>query len=223
MTDSDKTVEINEPKDKIKAFIKETVETIVIVVVLVVLIRSLLGEPRWIPSSSMEPTLQIGDNIIVEKVSYRFSKPERGDIIVFYPPDNALKRPLDPTLWGKFTRMIGFFTRDEAFIKRIIGTPGDRIEIVPDLGVFINGKLLDEPYQKEVFSGICTERMICGSYTVPENNYFMMGDNRNNSTDSRYWGVLPEERIVGRAVFRFWPLTRIGIIKDAEYKTDNPS
>jgi signal peptidase I len=217
MTNNDKTPEINTTQEKIKAFIKETVETVIIVVVLVVLIRSFVGEPRWIPSSSMEPGLQIGDNLIVEKISYRFSQPKRGDIIVFYPPDNV--QELDPTVWGKFTRMIGFFTKNEAFIKRIIGTPGDTIHVVPNRGVYINGDLLDEPYQKEVFSGICKSDMICGPYTVPTNTYFMMGDNRNNSTDSRYWGVLPKERIVGKAVFRFWPLTRIGIIKSAEYKT----
>lgn len=216
MTDDDKTMTIATPKEKIKGFIKETVETIVIVVVLVVIIRSLLGEPRWIPSSSMEPTLQIGDNLIVEKVTYRFEKPERGDIIVFYTPDSV--HELDNSLWGKFTRMIGFFTKDEAYIKRIIGTPGDKIEVVPNKGVYINGTFLDEPYQKEVFSGICKPDMICGPYTVPQDSYFMMGDNRNNSTDSRYWGVLPKERIVGKAIFRFWPLTRIGVIKSAEYK-----
>ncbi|HSA06512.1 MAG TPA: signal peptidase I [Candidatus Gastranaerophilales bacterium] len=205
--------EIKFDKDKIKAFIKESVETIVIVLVLVIAIRSLLGEPRWIPTSSMEPTLQIKDNLIVEKVSYRFSKPQRGDILVFYPPNHEL----DPTLLGKFGRMIGFFSKDEAYIKRVIGLPGDLIEVAPNEGVYINGTLVNEPYVKEVFNGTCDVFMICGPYKIPQGNYYMMGDNRNDSTDSRYWGTLPEKRIVGKAFVKFWPPTRMGLIKRPEY------
>lgn len=203
-------------KEKLKAFLKEAVETIVIVLVLVILIRSFIGEPRWIPSSSMEPTLQIGDNLIIEKISYRFSEPKRGDIIVFFPPH----KKLDPTLWGKFTRMIGFFSKDEAYIKRLIGVPGDEIKLVPNEGVYINGKLLDELYKKENFNGVCTPNMLCGPYVIPEGSYYMMGDNRNNSTDSRYWGTLPRNRIVGRASFRFWPLQRLNILKSPDYNLE---
>ena len=202
-------------KEKIKFLLKETVETIVTVLILVILIRSVLGEPRWIPSSSMEPNLQIGDNLIIEKVSYRFGEPQRGDIIVFYPPHHEL----DPSLWGKFARMIGFFSKDEAYIKRIIALPGEEVKVVPNEGVYINGELLDEPYQKEVYTGLCTEDMYCGPYVVPEHSYYMMGDNRNDSTDSRFWGVLPEKRIVGKAVFRFWPIYRVGVINKPEYNS----
>ncbi len=217
MENEKKPFKININKDKIKAFIKEAIETVLIVFVLVVVIRSFIGEPRWIPSSSMEPTLQIGDNLIIEKISYRFSEPQRGDVIVFYPPHQAL----DPSLIGKFGRMIGFFTKNEAYIKRIIGVPGDNIHVVPDAGVFINGKLIEEPYKKEVFTGQCDSTMLCGPYKIPENSYYMMGDNRNDSTDSRYWGTLPEKRIVGRAFFRFWPLNRIGPLKKTGYKLEN--
>lgn len=213
MYNKEKSFKMNIDKEKIKAFIKETIETVVIVFVLVVLIRSLIGEPRWIPSSSMEPTLQVGDNLIVEKISYRLSEPGRGDVVVFYPPHHAL----DPTLIGKFSRMIGFFSKDEAYIKRIIGLPGDEIEVVPDKGVYVNGELLEEPYKKEVFSGYCDSTMLCGPYIIPEGTYYMMGDNRNDSTDSRYWGTLPEKRIVGKAFFRFWPITRMGVIDSAKY------
>ncbi len=211
-----KLLEIKINKEKVKAFIKETVETLLIVFVLVVLIRSLIGEPRWIPSGSMEPTLQIGDNLIIEKISYRFSEPERGDIVVFYPPHQVL----DPSLLGKFSRMIGFFSKDEAYIKRIIALPGDTVEVVPNKGVYINGILIKESYKKAVFSGICDSTMLCGPYTVPEDSYYMMGDNRNDSTDSRYWGALPEERIVGKAFFRFWPLNRAGILKSGRYELE---
>jgi len=222
-------------QEKIKYFIKETVETVVIVLVLVVLIRAFIGEPRWIPSSSMEPTLQIKDNLIVEKVSRYFTKPHRGDILVFFPPQKDKK--LDPSLWGRFTRSIGFFSSDEAYIKRVIGLPGDEIRVVPNVGVYINDKLLKEPYIKEVFNGECRPDMYCGPLIIPQHSYYMMGDNRNDSTDSRYWGFLPqktkvadykkigskywesmpEERIVGRACFRFWPITRIGPLQRPKY------
>lgn len=222
-------------QEKIKFFIKETVETVVIVLVLVVLIRAFIGEPRWIPSSSMEPTLQIKDNLIVEKVSRYFTKPHRGDILVFFPPQKDKK--LDPSLWGRFTRSIGFFSSDEAYIKRVIGLPGDEIRVVPNVGVYINDKLLKEPYIKEVFNGECRPDMYCGPLIIPQHSYYMMGDNRNDSTDSRYWGFLPqktkvadyknigskywesmpEERIVGRACFRFWPITRIGPLQRPKY------
>lgn len=200
-------------KEKIIAFIKETVETVVIVVVLVVFIRGFVGEPRWIPSSSMEPTLQIKDNLFVEKVSRYYTKPHRGDILVFFPPQEELT----PSLWGKFTRAIGFFSKDEAYIKRVIGLPGDEVKVVPNEGVYINGKLLKEPYIKEVFNGFCTPDMYCGPLKVPAHKYYMMGDNRNDSTDSRYWGFMPEERIVGRACFRFWPIMRIGVLSRPKY------
>ena len=203
-------------QDKIKLFIKETLETIVIVLVLVILIRGFLGEPRWIPSSSMEDTLQIHDNLIVEKVSRYFGPPQRGDILVFFPPFEELS----PSLWCRFTRFVGFFTKEEAYIKRVIGIPGDTIQVVPYEGVYVNDVLLKEPYKKEVFDGFCAPEpeMHCGPIKIPEGEYYMMGDNRNDSTDSRYWGLMPKERIVGRACFRFWPLNRIGILTRPEYK-----
>lgn len=205
-------------KDKIKFFIKETLETVVIVLILVISIRGFLGEPRWIPSSSMEPTLQIKDNLIIEKVSRYFGTPQRGDILVFFPPQEKL----NPSLWGKFTRAVGFFGKEEAYIKRVIGLPGDKLLVMPGIGVYVNGELIDEPYKKEIFVGSCEPgpempEMYCGPLTVPENRYYMMGDNRNDSTDSKYWGFLPKERIVGRAYFRFWPLNRISVLKRPEY------
>ena len=207
-------------QEKIKLFIKETVETVVIVLVLVILIRGFLGEPRWIPSSSMEDTLQIHDNLIVEKVSRYLAPPQRGDILVFFPPHEEL----NPSLWGKFTRFVGFFAEEEAYIKRVIGLPGDTIQIVPYEGVYINDVLLNEPYKKEIFDGFCAPEpeMHCGPMTIPEGKYYMMGDNRNDSTDSRYWGLLPEERIVGRACFRFWPLNRVGILERPKYEKLEP-
>ncbi|OGI22050.1 MAG: signal peptidase I [Candidatus Melainabacteria bacterium RIFOXYA12_FULL_32_12] len=194
-------------------FTREILETVIVVLVLVILIRNFLGEPRWIPTASMKPTLIEGDRLIIEKVSTRFSKPQRGDIIVFYPPFEKL----DQSPWSKFTRLVGYFNSDTAYIKRIIGVPGDMINIKDGEGVYINGKPLNESYKRE-FSRIgCSPGMYCESVKVPKGNYFMMGDNRSNSQDSRFWGFLPEDRIIGKAYFRFWPINRVGLIEHPKY------
>lgn len=197
-------------KVKIKACLKETIETAVFVIVMVILIRFFIGEIRWIPSGSMKPTLLEGDRIFVEKFSHFYSAPKRGDIMVFYPPMVKLStRPL-----AVFERLTGFFCKDVAYIKRVIGEPGDKILIKPDkegkYSVYINGKSLKEPYILDDYDYVdCTEQMYCGPMTVPKDKYFMMGDNRGNSQDSRFWGFLPKDRFVGRAVFLFWPFTHM--------------
>lgn len=196
--------------EKYRPAIKETVETVVFVIVMVIIIRFFLGEIRWIPSGSMKPTLIEGDRIFVERFSRFYKTPERGDIMVFYPPAEPLKN----TPWKLFSRLTGFFCKDIAYIKRVIGMPGDKFEIkVDNTGkntVYINDKPLDEPYVRSPYEyPVCTEAMYCGPFVIPEHKYFMMGDNRGNSQDSRYWGFLDEKRFVGKAVFRFWPVTRI--------------
>jgi len=207
---------------KVKSFLREAVELVITVLVLVILIRNGLGEPRWIPSASMRPTLMEGDRLIIEKVSGFVSTPKRGDILVFYPPFEKL----DKSPWAQFTRLVGYFNNDTAYIKRVIGLPGDTIEIKSGYGVYVNGEFINEPYiQKFSFIG-CNKigGMYCGPMKVPANNYFMMGDNRDNSQDSRYWGFLPKDRVVGKAYFRFWPLDRIGLIEHPKYESlsNNP-
>ena len=130
--------------------------------------------------------------------------------MVFYPPMESLKQ--DPI--AIFERLTGFFCKDVAYIKRVVGLPGDKILINADeegkYSVFINGKKLDEKYIMDDYDYIpCTERMYCGPFVVPKDSYFMMGDNRGNSQDSRFWGFLPKDRFVGRAMFIFWPFTRM--------------
>lgn len=197
-------------KIKIKAGLREALETAIFVIVMVIIIRFFVGEIRWIPSGSMKPTLIEGDRIFVERVSRFFTTPERGQIMVFYPPSEPLaKNPL-----AIFERLTGFFCKDIAYIKRVIGMPGDKILIKPDAdgryAVYINGKRLKEDYIMDDYDYIpCSEKMFCGPMTVPKDNYFMMGDNRGNSQDSRFWGFLPRNRFVGRAVFLFWPLNRM--------------
>lgn len=201
---------LEELKIKIKAGLKEAVETAAFVIVMVILIRFFIGEIRWIPSGSMKPTLIEGDRIFVERVTRFYSEPKRGDIMVFYPPMEELSK--EP--FAVFERLTGFFCKDIAYIKRVIGVPGDKIFIKSNkagkYSVFINGKKLEEDYILNDYDYIpCTENMYCGPMTVPANNYFMLGDNRGNSQDSRFWGFLPKERFVGRAVFLFWPFTRM--------------
>lgn len=162
--------------------IRELLESIIVAVVLAFIIRYFLFQPFYIPSGSMEPTLQVGDRIIVNKLLYRFSTPKRGDIMVF-------KYPVNPN-------------RD--FIKRVIGLPGETIQI-KDSKVYIDGKILEQPFLPPDLKYDHN----FGPARVGENQYFMMGDNRNNSEDSRFWGSLPEQNIVGKAMFIYWPYNRI--------------
>lgn len=196
--------------EKHRAGIKETVETVVFVIVMVIIIRFFVGEIRWIPSGSMRPTLIEGDRIFVERFSRFYKTPQRGDIMVFYPPFEQLKN----TPLRVFARLTGFFCKDIAYIKRVVGMPGDKFEIKPDENgkytVYINDKPLEEPYIKSPYDyPPCTEAMMCGPAVIPPKHYLMLGDNRGNSQDGRYWGLLPEDRFIGKAVFLFWPLTRI--------------
>lgn len=193
-----------------KPAIKETIETVVFVVVAVILIRFFIGEIRWIPSGSMHPTLLEGDRIFVERFSRFYSTPKRGDIMVFYPPKEELKR----TPWKVFARLTGFWCKDIAYIKRVVGMPGDKFELKSDdtgeYTVYINDEPLKEPYIVSPYDyPVCTEAMTCGPIVIPEKKYLMMGDNRGNSEDSRYWGLLDESRFIGKAVFLFWPFTRV--------------
>lgn len=204
-----KEIFIREGK-KFKALLADIVETVVFVVVMVVIIRFFVGEIRWIPSGSMKPTLLEGDRIVVERYSRFYKTPERGDIMVFYPPFEELKN----TPWKLFTRLTGFFCKDVAYIKRVVGMPGDKYEIKADeygkYTVYINDKPLNEPYIKSPYDYTpCTEAMFCGPAVIPPKHYLMLGDNRGNSQDGRYWGLLPEDRFIGRAVFLFWPFNRI--------------
>lgn len=166
-----------------KGVLRETVETLGLSVLLALGIRTFVAEARYIPSGSMLPTLEINDRLIIDKVSYDFGNPQRGDIVVFRPPD-ALGQ-------------------NEAFIKRLIGLPGDVIE-VKDGQLYINDEPQTEPYiaAKPDYQ--------YGPVTVPDDAYLVLGDNRNKSFDSHYWGFLPADHLIGRAVFRFWPPDRLG-------------
>lgn len=170
------------------SWIGELGRTVALSIILALGIRTFIAEARWIPSESMVPTLKINDKLIVDKLSYHFTAPQRGDIVVFSPTDNIKKN--DPTL-------------KDAFIKRVIGLPGDKIEVKGGR-VYINDQPQREDYIKEapVYQ--------FGPVIVPPDSYLVLGDNRNNSFDSHFWGFVPRDNIIGRAIVRFWPPDRIG-------------
>ncbi len=166
----------------------ENIKILILALGLAFLIRTFIAEPRYIPSESMLPTLEIGDRLIVEKLSYYTHLPQRGDIVVFEPPPQLQKQG---------------FLGDQAFIKRAIGLPGNTIE-VKNGHVFIDRQLLTEAYIAE------PPNYLMSPIVVPPDQLFVMGDNRNNSNDSHIWGFLPTTNIIGHACFRFWPLERLG-------------
>jgi signal peptidase I len=168
---------------------RENLQILVIALVLAVLIRIFVAEPRYIPSDSMEPTLLIGDRLVVEKVSYWLHPPQAGDIVVFQPP-------------LQFQEKFGFLP-DKAFIKRIIGTPGDVIQVQNGI-VYLNQQPLQESYIAE------PPAYQMPAVRVPAGQFFVMGDNRNNSNDSHVWGFLPQQNMIGRAIWRFFPFSRFG-------------
>jgi signal peptidase I len=187
----------------------EAVKTILIAIVLALGIRTFVAEARWIPSGSMIPTLKIDDRLIVDKVSYRLHDPRRGDVVVFNPT-NALK--------PRFK---------EAFIKRVIGIPGDRVEL-QDGYVVLNGQLIQESYvanNGRTLIQSCYSELdhpfLENPQTVPKDHYLVLGDNRENSFDGRCWGLVGKEDLVGRAVFRFWPVTRLGTLPQAKVSKEN--
>jgi signal peptidase I len=171
--------------------IKENSITVVVALALALVIRLFIAEPRYIPSESMFPTLSTGDRLVIEKVGYKFHPPDKGDIIVFQPPE--------------MLRILGNFDKSQAFIKRAIAKSGETVAVKNGI-VYVN----EQPLMEDYIAAPPEYELI--PVTVPEGQLFVMGDNRNNSNDSHIWGFLPAENVIGRAVFRFWPLERIGIV-----------
>lgn len=182
------------PRLRTSSFLGEVLRTILFVVVVTVLFD--MAIPRsLVDGRSMQPTFEDGERLIVSRVHYLVGMPERGDIIVF--------NSMNPTE----------FEQGIMLIKRVIGLPGESVEF-RDQQVYIDGVLLEEPYIKEA----------CQEYRCPDEvielgagEYFVMGDNRNNSQDSRRFGAVPFDHIVGRVIFRYWPIPRIGVLSHHDY------
>ena len=213
----------------IKSFLKEW-GFLILLTFFVSSCRSYFAEPRYIPSGSMLPELQINDRLIIEKFSLRTSSPKRGDIIVFNSPysfDEKLisvrSKPLPKKRYCFFMSFppMSFIPglRDkscDAYIKRIVAVPGEIVSVNNKGEVAINNKLIPEPYVIYKCSLSLFER--CGAFEnikVPEDHFFVLGDNRSNSWDGRYWPgskFLHKKEIIGKAYFRFWPLNQVGYL-----------
>ena len=163
------------------------VKVIIIAFVVALFLNYVVVINSTVPSGSMEPTIMTGSRMIGLRLSYTFSEPERGDIIIFKYPDDT----------------------SQNFVKRIIGLPGETVEIIDGV-TYIDGVALEEDYLAET-----PYEEDFGPYVVPEGCYFVMGDNRNNSKDSRYWEntFVPEDYIIGKALFCYWPLGYAGILE----------
>jgi signal peptidase I len=179
--------ELQKHKQPREALIREIIETLLLTVFIFWIVNTATGRFR-IEGFSMLPTLQEGEYVIIDKLSYYLNEPERGDVIVLHFPND----------------------RSRDFIKRVIGIPGDHIDI-SDGVVKINGVPLSEPY-------INAEPSYNGTWEVPEGQYFVLGDNRNNSSDSHNWSFLPRDDIVGKAWLIYWGPENWGLVPHFEHQ-----
>ena len=202
-----------------------------IITIIIILLSKFIAEPRYIPSGSMLPELQINDRLIIEKISLRNNLPKRGDIIVFKSPYSFDKKLIDdrekPLPNKSYCVLMSYppmsfipRLRDHAcdsYIKRVVALPGETVSVNNKGEVIINNKKFLEPYD----INNCSESSFnnCGEFKdlrVPEDHVFVLGDNRSNSWDGRYWPgskFLHKKDIIGKAYFRFWPLNRAGLLK----------
>lgn len=167
-------------KKRKKSMIRELLETVISAGVIAFIIITFIGQVTVVRGASMEPTLHNNERLIANKISYRFESPKRSEIIIFKPP-LEIKRN---------------------YIKRIIGLPGDKIEIIKG-EIYLNDNKLEDNYVKyKSYEDI-------PALVVPDDSFFVLGDNRSNSSDSRYWGFVPRKNVVGKAWVVFWPLNKI--------------
>lgn len=172
-----------------RTFLRDTLLTIILTVVIFFVVQATV-QVSIVNGSSMEPYLQDGQRLVVNKAVYSINQPERGDIIVFHPPQNPGGTP---------------------FIKRIVGLPGDTVEIKEGM-VYINGYPLDEPYIKE------SPAYTLSREEIARDNYFVLGDNRNNTSDSHVWGAVPRTNIIGKAWLSIWPPERWGPVPNYTFQ-----
>jgi signal peptidase I len=190
------------PPSKEQNFWIETGKTIGLSLILSFGIRTFAAQAYNVSSGSMKPTLEVNDKFFVNKLSYRFREPQRGDIVVFSPTEQLKKEQFYDT-----------------FVKRVIGLPGETVEL-KDAKVYINNKLIKEQNylsnEPPTLADGCTAGpqppYLSKPVTIPVNSYLVLGDNRINSYDGRCWGLVPRKNIIGHAVARVWPLNHIGTL-----------
>lgn len=185
---------------KIINFFLDFLETSVVALSIFVVVYLFFVQPHEIKGNSMEPNLHNNEYILTDKISYRFHEAARGDIVIFKAPTNP----------------------DVDYIKRVIGLPGDKVKIQKGF-VYVNGNELNEPYLHDQTFLLPGNSMREGfEVTVPQNHYFVMGDNRPHSSDSREFGPIPSSSIVGKALLRYWPLNQFGVVSPISYiKSEN--
>ena len=211
---TDRSGDAGEAKQSRGSLLRELPVLLLVALLLAFLLRTFVVQVFYIPSSSMEPTLNINDRMLVEKITYRFRDPQRGEIVVFEGEASPLPEE-DAGVGGRLARGLGQFlgvvpTNARDLVKRVIGVPGDEI-LIEDGRVFVNGVGIDEPYV------VFDDRSDFGPVTVPEGALFFLGDNRPNSSDSRRsLGFVPMDQVIGRSLVTIWPpdsmrsLTRVG-------------
>lgn len=208
------------PEQKKTGAFREILETAILAVLIFVLVRSVVLNFK-VEGSSMLPTMSNGEMILVNRNAYRefnlgdfvdwipgvpeqdwftitdWGEPSRGDVVVFTPPEPGDQKP---------------------YIKRVIGLPGDHVQITEDFDVLVNGTALDEPYIDNYRSEcVRVSNFPHCDLTVPDGHYFVMGDHRNNSQDSRYFSVVEEDRIIGKAWLIYWPFSEFGTVSHPGY------
>lgn len=191
-----------EPEHR-RSFWRELPVLVLAALVIAVLIKTLLAQAFWIPSSSMEDTLEINDRVLVNKLSYRLGDFARGDVIVFDDPrGTATEESIPQAILRNLAESVGLSTPKSEFIKRVIGLPGESVEVRAG-EVLVDGVVVAEPYLHPQ-----TEMPDFGPEVVPEGHLFVMGDNRNSSQDSRFFGPIEETSVVGKAFVVIWPPSR---------------
>lgn len=173
----------------------DILEVVVFAIAIFLFVYLLVMQPHKIKGTSMEPNFPDGQYLLTDKISYRFKEPERGQVIVFEAPG----------------------TQGEEFIKRIIALPGERVKLENNT-IYINGERLDEDYLSRRIVTEPRSFLAEGQeVTVPERQYFVLGDNRPLSSDSRTWGFVSKEKITGKAWFIYWPPPSVGTVEAVEY------
>ena len=181
------STKVEKKKSRAGGALREIVETLLLTAVIFLGVRVLVQNYK-VEGYSMEPTLDDGQYLLINKVGLHFQQPQRGEIIVFqYPLDTS-----------------------KSFVKRVIGVPGDTVE-VRNQQTIVDGKVLKEPYISSPENGVFLRTV------VPPGEYFVLGDNRNNSSDSRAWGMLPEKDVIGQAWVSYWPPSHWGTVNEYRY------